>query len=167
MALHASTIVPWWKGARGEWYVLAQAGLFLLVAVGPHSLRDVPAWQGAVAGIAKGIGAALMAGGLAWIVAGIVNLGSSLSALPHPREEAKLVESGAFAFVRHPMYCGGIWVAAGWGLWTAGPLTLGYALLLAVFFDAKARREERWLRGKFPEYARYCRRVKRLIPFLY
>jgi protein-S-isoprenylcysteine O-methyltransferase Ste14 len=41
------------------------------------------------------------------------------------------------------------------------------ALLQAVLLDAKARREERWLREKFPDYDRYAEKVCRLIPGLY
>ena len=37
----------------------------------------------------------------------------------------------------------------------------------AVFFDRKARREERWLRSRFPKYAAYERRVRRFIPGIY
>jgi protein-S-isoprenylcysteine O-methyltransferase Ste14 len=42
-----------------------------------------------------------------------------------------------------------------------------YAALLFLLFDAKARREERWLVEKFPSYAGYQRRVRKLVPFLY
>jgi protein-S-isoprenylcysteine O-methyltransferase Ste14 len=41
------------------------------------------------------------------------------------------------------------------------------ALVLALFFDAKARREERWLRQRFSEYARYEARVRRFLPWVY
>ena len=41
------------------------------------------------------------------------------------------------------------------------------AAMLIPFFHAKARREERWLREKFPEYAEYERRVRRFIPWIY
>ena len=37
----------------------------------------------------------------------------------------------------------------------------------AGFLDAKARREERWLRVQFPAYAEYAAKVRRLIPWLY
>jgi protein-S-isoprenylcysteine O-methyltransferase Ste14 len=33
--------------------------------------------------------------------------------------------------------------------------------------DAKARREELWLRARYPAYDEYARRVKRLIPYVY
>jgi len=48
-----------------------------------------------------------------------------------------------------------------------GWLTLAYAALLSVLFDAKARREERWLVEKFPSHADYQRRVRTLVPFVY
>jgi protein-S-isoprenylcysteine O-methyltransferase Ste14 len=44
---------------------------------------------------------------------------------------------------------------------------LAVSLSLAVFFDAKARREELWLRQQFPDYDRYARQVRRFIPWVY
>jgi protein-S-isoprenylcysteine O-methyltransferase Ste14 len=41
------------------------------------------------------------------------------------------------------------------------------ALVLALFLDAKARREERWLRRQFPDYADYELKVRRFIPGVY
>jgi protein-S-isoprenylcysteine O-methyltransferase Ste14 len=38
---------------------------------------------------------------------------------------------------------------------------------LLVFFDVKARREERWLCEKVAGYAAYQLRARRLIPFIY
>ena len=42
-----------------------------------------------------------------------------------------------------------------------------WAALLVVFFDIKSRREEAWLAARFPAYADYRRRVRKLIPFIY
>jgi protein-S-isoprenylcysteine O-methyltransferase Ste14 len=52
-------------------------------------------------------------------------------------------------------------------LWRHSWLTTAYALLLFIFFAIKSRREERLLEKKFPEYAAYRKRVRRLIPFVY
>ncbi len=38
---------------------------------------------------------------------------------------------------------------------------------LAPLLDARAQREERWLRQQFPEYAAYQQRVRRFIPWIY
>ena len=60
-----------------------------------------------------------------------------------------------------------ILAAAGWGLLRASPLTLVGALVLAVFFDLKSRREEIWLAEKYPEYPDYRTRTRRLLPWIY
>jgi protein-S-isoprenylcysteine O-methyltransferase Ste14 len=41
------------------------------------------------------------------------------------------------------------------------------ALIQAAPLDIKARREERWLREKFPDYDEYVVKVRRLLPWLY
>jgi len=48
-----------------------------------------------------------------------------------------------------------------------GWLTLGYAILVSLFIEFKARREERWLLTAFPEYAEYRCRTRKFIPSLY
>ncbi len=77
------------------------------------------------------------------------------------------METGEYAIVRHPIYSGVSLIALGWALARRSPLVLGYALMLFLFFDIKSRREEDWLRQKFPNYSGYQRRVKKLVPFLY
>jgi protein-S-isoprenylcysteine O-methyltransferase Ste14 len=55
----------------------------------------------------------------------------------------------------------------GWSLVChSWPALLG-ALLLACFFVAKARHEERQLRERFPEYDDYARETRRFIPWIY
>lgn len=158
---------PWWRGTRGEWYVVAQVGIFLLVGFGPRELLGVTAWGRPLSLITLVIGLAL--GGLGGLLglAGLFYLGANLTPLPHPKDDATLVESGAYALVRHPIYSGLILVAFGWALIVASPLTLLYALILFIFFDLKSRREERWLLRKFERYADYQKRVRKLIPFIY
>jgi protein-S-isoprenylcysteine O-methyltransferase Ste14 len=162
-------VVPRWKGERGEWYVAMQAALFLLILAGPATASWLPAWPAATSRVSSFLGVALLVGGFAWMIAGAAQLafGRSLSALPSPTEAGRLVDTGAFAFVRHPMYCGAIWTVLGLGLSRQALLTVGYAILLAVFFDLKASREERLLGERFPEYADYKKRVRKLVPFLY
>ena len=159
---------PWWRGARGEYYVVVQVALFALIALGPPTLPGWPARPPALAGGAQILGIALMLAGAALALAGLAALGSNLSVLPAPRDCAELVESGAYRIVRNPIYSGLILGAFGWGLWRAGVLTLVYALALFALFDAKSRLEERWLAEKFGEqYREYQSRVRKLIPWVY
>ena len=99
--------------------------------------------------------------------AGTVGLGPGLTPLPYPRDTAHLVESGPFALVRHPMYGGGLILALGWALCVRGWLTVAYVVVLFLFLDRKAAREERWLAEKYPTYGDYRKRVRKLVPFIY
>jgi protein-S-isoprenylcysteine O-methyltransferase Ste14 len=112
-------------------------------------------------------GGVLFLAGTLLSVTGAVNLGKNLTPLPDPKENATLIVSGAYRFVRHPIYSGIIFMGVGWGLWLHSLLTIGYGLALLAFFDIKSRREERLLEGRFPEYASYRKRVKKLFPFIY
>jgi protein-S-isoprenylcysteine O-methyltransferase Ste14 len=155
------------KSTRGEWYLVVQAGLFLLLAFGPRSCRGVTAWDAPYARIGSLCGGILFLAGSLLAATGAVNLGKNLTPLPRPKEHAALVVTGAYRLVRHPIYSGVTFMALGWGLWLQGWLTIGYALLLFAFFDIKSRREERWLEEKFPDYAAYRKRVRKLVPFVY
>jgi protein-S-isoprenylcysteine O-methyltransferase Ste14 len=158
---------PWWKGSRGEWYVVVQVVLIVLVFLGPRSVGGLPSWPFPLPHAGPIAGAVLMAGGGILFLAGLVRLGRALTPLPYPKDEAALVQTGPFALVRHPMYGGGLLLALGWALWARSWLTLGYVAVLFVFLDVKSRREERWLPAKFPAYAAYQRRVRKLLPFVY
>ena len=52
-------------------------------------------------------------------------------------------------------------------MWPGSGRGLVLALTQAVLLDFKARREEHWLREKFPDYDEYAIKVRRLIPWLY
>ncbi len=157
----------WWKNKRGEWYVVLQTVLFALIALGPEGIDVKPDLPSGVRLLALGIGGLLAGAGLLLALAGLWWLGDNLSILPHPKDDAVLVQSGAYGVVRHPIYSGLITGAVGWALLNTSLMTLIYAGVLLVFFDIKSRREERWLSRKFPEYADYQRRVHKLIPFVY
>lgn len=155
----------WWKGARGEWLVAVQVLLMGLVFLGPRTVAGQPTWPFPLPHACPVLGGVLMALGAALLVAGLFRLGRGLTPLPYPKADLRLVQTGPFALVRHPMYSGGIVLALGWALFVQGWLTLGYVAVL--FLDVKSRREERWLAEKFPAYGAYQKRVRRLIPFVY
>ena len=157
----------WWKGARGEWYVVVQSALFVLLAFGPRRGAGLPEFPRPTALPAFVLGIVFMLAGTGLVLAAFARLGKNVTPLPYPKADGHLVETGAYRLVRHPIYCGVLALAFGWALCLHGPLTLGYACLLFVLFDLKSRREERWLVAKYPAYADYQKRVRRLIPFTY
>jgi protein-S-isoprenylcysteine O-methyltransferase Ste14 len=108
----------------------------------------------------------MLLGGLGslWALGG---LGRHLSMLPHPKDGAPLVLTGAYAWVRHPIYVFVLLLGGGWALaWRSAAAGAAWAAL-ALLFDLKARREERLLAERFPAYEAYRRRVARFIPHLY
>lgn len=112
-------------------------------------------------------GAGFFAVALGCGLAGTVALGHNLTPFPKPSAHTQLVQSGIYGLLRHPLYTAVFCASAGWALvWQSWPALLA-TLALALFFNAKARREERWLRQQFPEYASYEQRVRRFIPWIY
>jgi protein-S-isoprenylcysteine O-methyltransferase Ste14 len=160
------TQAPWWKGARGEWYVVAQFALFGLIALAPL-VPGQPAWPAPWSLEARVAGLLLGLAGLMLAMAGLFGLGANLSVLPRPKDDASLVQGGAYGLVRHPIYAGLIQGACGWGLLSNSWLALAGALALVLLFDLKARREEAWLAARFPGYRDYQRRVRKFLPFIY
>jgi protein-S-isoprenylcysteine O-methyltransferase Ste14 len=158
---------PWWKGSRGEWFVVVQLGLIGLVFFGPRTVFGQPAWGFPFPHACSVLGGVMMVVGAVLLAFGLVGLGRNLTPLPYPKDGATLVDTGAYGLVRHPMYGGGVLLGLGWALYVYGWLTLAYVIALFVFLDVKSRREEKWLAERFPKYSAYQQRVRKLIPFVY
>jgi protein-S-isoprenylcysteine O-methyltransferase Ste14 len=80
-------------------------------------------------------------------------------------EGQRLISTGPYAAIRHPLYLAAIWI------FTAAPLALGSfwallpAVLVVIIFLFRIREEEKVLTRTLPGYAAYCRKVRyRLIP---
>jgi protein-S-isoprenylcysteine O-methyltransferase Ste14 len=152
-------------GPRGEGWLLLQL-LLLLAIVAAATLFPLPA-DSSVEQTARVAGLVVLVGGLAVFGLGIVTLGSSLSPLPAPLPGAGLVERGIYRFIRHPIYSGLILAALGGSVYAVSGLALGLTLVLAVVLDLKSRREEIWLRERFPGYEAYAARTRKFIPGIY
>ena len=154
-------------GPRGEGWVVGQLVLIGLVAVlGVPGLGELPPRSaGRWAGLAVGLG--LLAAGATVLVRAVGDLGPSLTAVPRPRDDAHLIETGIYGRIRHPIYGALILCAAGWAIATASLLALAASAALAIWLDAKARREEAWLLARYPGYAAYRRGTHRFVPGLY
>jgi protein-S-isoprenylcysteine O-methyltransferase Ste14 len=85
-------------------------------------------------------------------------MGRSLSPFPRPPRDAELVDRGPYRYLRHPIYVGGVLFFAGLSL-VFSVWGLALTAVLAAFWIAKARLEERHLVSRFPEYADYRRRT--------
>lgn len=95
---------------------------------------------------------------------GVRSLGRNLTPGTEPLPGASLVTSGAYAHARHPIYTGVVLALAGYTLaWSNWTLALIVGFIALKLFDGKARREEKWLTGRFPDYEAYMRHVRRRV----
>jgi len=125
-------------------------------------------WSGVWRSVGYVVGSALLATGMALIVAGAVALGHAVTPLPRPREGAALVAHGLYRYARHPIYGGVVLLGLGWALVFASVLGIALSVVLLLFFELKARREEEWLVGHYPGYGEYRRRTRRkYLPWIY
>lgn len=158
------------KASRDPWF-WGQNVLFLLVGLAaplvPRHLnlgaadfmlnRMDPTWV-------RWLGAPFLVGGLLIAGWGVRSLGRNLTPGTEPLPGGNLVTSGAYAHVRHPIYTGVVLILTGytlaWSNWTLA-LIVGVGALL--YFEGKARREERWMAERFPDYEAYMRHVPRRV----
>ncbi len=146
--------------ARGYIYVAGQLLLLGLLFTAPR--MDSP--YGEISDLISYLGLAVMAGGIAILIASFIRLGKSLTANPVPKDEGELVVSGLYSFVRHPIYLGllllGFGVVLDAGYW---PQILIF-LMLYIQLHIKANFEEYLLRQKYPGYAAYAAKTPRFFP---
>ena len=162
------TRAGWKTGQRGEYWVVGQGILIAAFFVLPPfrlagwSLPSEP-----VKFLFWSLVALLSLAAVFLMGKGFLDLGQQLTPLPYPKDDGQLVQSGVYGLVRHPLYSGLILggLAISLGLWSASHLAL--TLMLGLFLNAKASREEKWLTEKYPNYRDYQQQVKKLIPYLF
>jgi protein-S-isoprenylcysteine O-methyltransferase Ste14 len=111
--------------------------------------------------------AAAAAAGLAFTWWARLHLGRLWSASVERKEGHRLVDSGPYGLVRHPIYTGLLAAVLAMALQVATPAAFAGVVLIAIGFTLKARMEEELLsRALGPEvYAAYRARTPMLVPF--
>jgi protein-S-isoprenylcysteine O-methyltransferase Ste14 len=144
-----------------RWGVLLQFAAFTVLWQGHFWLRPLPAWRTLLS-----IALFAIAAALSWTsshaLRGQLRIVAGLGA------DHKLVRSGPYSLVRHPIYtsmlaviCATAVVIAPW------PLFLGSLILFVVGTEIRVRTEETLLASKFgDEFQDYKRTVPAYIPFL-
>jgi protein-S-isoprenylcysteine O-methyltransferase Ste14 len=142
----------------GYGWVVVQIALFVLYGIA------LVLGSGASWGAWRWLGIPLLAVG-AWVgLAALRMHGRRLTPLPEPNPALGLLRTGVYARVRHPMYTGLLLSAFGLAIVAQKPLAIAAAGALTVFFNLKAREEERRLRRCYPNYADYQRATGRFLP---
>ena len=97
----------------------------------------------------------------------IASLGFYAHPLPEVREGQKLVVSGPFRFVRHPIYSAGLLLTLAWAVNKPSAIVFAAWVALLILLIYKINIEEKSLQKKFPDYEAYQKRTKKLIPGIY
>lgn len=92
---------------------------------------------------------------------------SHLSVLPDLPLTAKLITSGPYRWLRHPMYSAVLIVTSSGWVAAPNPTDIFMWLILALVLDMKAKIEEAKLQTRFPDFADYKKRSWRLVPGVY
>jgi protein-S-isoprenylcysteine O-methyltransferase Ste14 len=111
------------------------------------------------------LGLTIMLIGAALNVVGRLNLGRNWADQVTEYADQSLVQHGAYAVVRHPLYTSIVWMFVGASLISRNMVLLGctfFVFIPAMVF--RARQEEQLLEKRFPEYDDYRRRVGMLFP---
>jgi protein-S-isoprenylcysteine O-methyltransferase Ste14 len=146
---------------RSRWGVLLQFAAFSLLWQGHFWNRPLPAWRTLVA-----IALFTLAAALSWTsshaLRGQLRIDAALGA------EHKLVRSGPYALVRHPIYTSMLAVICAIAvIVTPWPLFLGSLLLFVAGTEIRVRTEEELLASQFgAEFQDYKRTIPAYIPFL-
>jgi len=113
------------------------------------------------------IGLALTAAGIAFAIWARAWIGRNWSGTVTIKEQHELIQSGPYAWVRHPIYSGFLLAFVGTAL-IQGQLRglLGFFLVL-LGFTLKLRLEENFMAEQFGNaYSDYKKRVRALVPYV-
>jgi protein-S-isoprenylcysteine O-methyltransferase Ste14 len=147
--------------------ILVALGLMLLFAEPPGLAPFGRLWR-APTPLAWAMVAMTVAGfALCWWAR--LHLGRLWSFQTTTKADHRVVDTGAYAFVRHPIYSGILVAALARAAQAGTPLALVGLAVLVVAFWLKAGVEEAFLTTELgPDaYRAYAGRVRRLVPFLF
>ena len=118
----------------------------------------------------KNIGLAMYIIGMLFVMASM-NANEFAETTVNIQEERgqKVIDTGIYSMVRHPMYTGFIFFITGVNVWLGTYLSLFISLIfLAIALRSRIIIEEKTLLNDLEGYEDYCKKVKaRLIPYLF
>lgn len=163
-ASRAAQRPPLGEEATYRLMTIAGGGLMILQFLPP--LLPTLVWRGPMT--ASWVLWAVACGGLAFTWWARIHLGTLWSGRVTRKDDHRIIDTGPYGIVRHPIYTG-ILVALYAGLLVdAGPVNGLGVVVLTIAFVIKARLEERFLMQELgaEAYEGYRRRVPMLVPFL-
>jgi protein-S-isoprenylcysteine O-methyltransferase Ste14 len=136
---------------------------FVLFAAYMLPIRFVE-WM--VAPIAKWFGLGVAVLGLLIDLLAFLQLNTNLSPYPTPKAGGELVQTGLYAYIRHPIYTGILLLTFGYAIHEVSDYKILVSIALLVLFYFKTSYEEKRLEAVYPEYPAYRQRVGRFLPLI-
>jgi protein-S-isoprenylcysteine O-methyltransferase Ste14 len=99
-----------------------------------------------------------------FLLGGIISIRKYLTPLPYPVDENLLVRNGVYKLVRHPIYSSMMLAALGLTIYLASIAHLALTVIIFMFFNRKASKEEAWLTERHPDYPDYAERTGKFFP---
>ncbi len=97
----------------------------------------------------------------------LIQLNKNLSPFPTPKSEGKLIRTGLYKLVRHPIYSGILIGLGGFAVFTSSGYRVIICLGLYLLFKVKTEYEEKLLVKKFPEYGVYREKTGKFFPKIF
>lgn len=133
--------------------------LLISLGVAQHIARPTrPGWAMILAG------SLLAVAGVALRVVCHHQLAGGFSPYVELAPEHRLIDTGLYRTVRHPMYLGTLLMLIGLPVLLASPVAAVCAFIATVGLVFRIMKEERMLRAQLPGYADYMHRSWRLLP---
>lgn len=80
----------------------------------------------------------------------------------------RVISTGIYSIVRHPIYSGGIVAFIGMPLLLSSLIGVGCTIVVSILIAIRAVKEERTLADELEGYEEYCKKVRyRMIPFVF
>jgi protein-S-isoprenylcysteine O-methyltransferase Ste14 len=151
-------------GDKGTLFLLNVATFFSLgagILLGYARVTEFPSWL-----FWPGLAMYLL--GIAYANWAAIALGRFYAPTVQVQFDHRVIDTGPYRFIRHPRYAGGLLAYLGLGLalqsWAA---LLTILVVMGLGYVYRIRVEERFLVAELgDEYVEYCKRTKRIIPFI-
>ncbi len=139
-------------------FVVLQLALFFLFSF------DIHAWRIYFPVFMFWIGVGSLVVGAFIVIGSVLQLNVNLSPFPSPLPKSKLIVSGIYKYIRHPIYTGILMGFIGFSIIADSGYKLLISAILLLLFYFKSIYEEKRLMLVFPDYDLYRQKTGRFFP---
>ena len=145
---------------------VALSAVMFLIAFIVAGLNERFGWLTLPAWVSWAAAAVFLAGYLMY--AEVMRENAFLSRTVEVQEDQRVIDTGLYGVVRHPMYAATLLLFFSMPLILGSPISLAIMLLYIPIIAGRIRNEERVLAQGLPGYAAYRKRVKnKMIPYIW